>query len=153
MLGTLSLPFKPSFPFQRSRHHKMSLRASVSEVAHPSTAAGDHRRSLYEVLRVGRNASRVEIKTAYRALAKQYHPDATWRLMESSMAASPSDGRDFIEIRNAYATLSDPDARAVYDLNWNINSHRRWDTAGLSECRSSGRGRYQTRRWETDQCW
>ncbi|KAL6567674.1 hypothetical protein OROGR_001342 [Orobanche gracilis] len=153
MLGTLSLPLKPSFPFQRSRHHKMSFRAAVSEVTQHSTAEADHRRSLYEVLRVGRNASRVEIKTAYRALAKLYHPDATSRFMDSSMAASSSDGRDFIEIRDAYATLSDPDARAVYDLNWNINSHRRWDKDGLSECRSSRRGRYPTRRWETDQCW
>ncbi|KAI8547872.1 hypothetical protein RHMOL_Rhmol07G0228900 [Rhododendron molle] len=32
--------------------------------------------SLYEVLRVKRNASLTEIKTAYSSLAKLYHPDA-----------------------------------------------------------------------------
>ncbi|KAK9989169.1 hypothetical protein SO802_029408 [Lithocarpus litseifolius] len=30
---------------------------------------------------------------------------------------SESDGRDFIEIHNVYATLSDPAARALYDLS------------------------------------
>lgn len=88
--------------------------------------------SLYEILRVDRTASLNEIKTAYRSLAKVYHPDA--------MGAS-SDGRDFIELRDAYATLSDPTARAMYDM---------W---------LGGRGRrvrsrvYPSRRWETDQCW
>ncbi|KAI3456758.1 hypothetical protein Pfo_013421 [Paulownia fortunei] len=151
MLGTLTLPFTPSLPLQQSRHRKMSVRAAVAEVAQPSAAAD--RRSLYEVLRVRQNASQVEIKTAYRTLAKLYHPDATSRFMDSSIAAS-SDGRDFIEIHNAYATLSDPNARAVYDLNLNVNSQRRWNTVGVSGYQSPGRGRYYpTRRWETDQCW
>ncbi|KAL0399057.1 UNVERIFIED_CONTAM: Chaperone protein DnaJ [Sesamum radiatum] len=128
----------------------MSLRAAMAEVAQPAAA---DRRSLYEVLRVRQNASQVEIKTAYRTLAKLYHPDATSRFMDSSVA-STSDGRDFIEIQNAYETLSDPDARAVYDSNLNVDSRRRWNTAGLSGYGSPGRSRiYRTRRWETDQCW
>ncbi|GFP90965.1 chaperone protein Dnaj 11 chloroplastic [Phtheirospermum japonicum] len=115
----------------------MSVRAAVAEVAQPSSAAAAARRSLYEVLRIRRNASQVEIKTAYRTLAKLYHPAA------AASSSSSSDGRDFIEIHKAYATLSDPDARAVYDLNLNVDSKRR-----------PGRGRfYPTRRWETDQCW
>lgn len=152
MLGAPALAFKPSFLFQESRNRKMSVRASVAEVAQLAAAVPD-RRSLYEVLRVKQNASQVEIKTAYRTLAKLYHPDATSRFMDSSIASS-SDGRDFIEIQNAYETLSDPDARAEYDLNLSVNSQRRWNTSGISGYRSPGRGRfYQTRRWETDQCW
>ncbi|PIN22230.1 hypothetical protein CDL12_05057 [Handroanthus impetiginosus] len=150
MLGITTLSSKPSIPF----HRKMFVRAAaVAEVA-PSAAAAD-RKSLYEVLRVRRNASPVEIKTAYRTLAKLYHPDATSRFLDSSIASS-SDGRDFIEIHNAYATLSDPDARAVYDSNLNVNSQSRWSTrtAGVSGYRYPGRGRFHpTRRWETDQCW
>jgi DnaJ-class molecular chaperone len=46
--------------------------------------------SLYEMLRVKWTTSPTEIKTAY-------HPDAV-----------QSDGQDFMEIHNAYATLSDP---------------------------------------------
>ncbi|GER33901.1 chaperone protein DNAj [Striga asiatica] len=136
MQGTLSLPSKHSLPTQPSRRRTASVRASIAEVAPPSDAAG---RSLYEVLRIRRNASPVEIKTAYRTLAKLYHPDATSRFMESPPATS-----DFIEIHNAYATLSDPDARAEYDINLKVGSGYR----------SSGRGRFNpTRKWETDQCW
>ncbi|KAI3466379.1 hypothetical protein Pfo_023042 [Paulownia fortunei] len=150
MLGTLTLPSQPCLTFQ-SLPRRMVLRASVAKVA-PAAAAVDAR-SLYEVLRVKRNASQMEIKTAYRTLAKLYHPDATSRFMDSPIASS-TDGRDFIEIHNAYATLSDPDARAVYDFNLNVNSQRRWNTAGLSGFRIPGRGRYYpSRRWETDQCW
>ncbi|XP_075499318.1 chaperone protein dnaJ 11, chloroplastic-like [Primulina tabacum] len=107
-----------------------------------TTAAVD-RKSLYEVLQVKHNASQREIKTAYRTLAKLYHPDATSRFMDSSVAATSTDGGDFIEIHNAYATLSDPDARAVYDFNLNVGLRRRLSSERF----------YRSRRWETDQCW
>ncbi|PIN02421.1 hypothetical protein CDL12_25064 [Handroanthus impetiginosus] len=150
MLGTLTLPSQPSFASQ-FRPPRMFVCSAVSEVA--PAAVGVDKRSLYEVLRVKRNASQMEIKTAYRTLAKLYHPDATSRFMDSSIASS-TDGRDFIEIRNAYATLSDPDARSVYDTSLSLNSQRRWNTEGLSRYGSPDRGRfYRSRRWETDQCW
>lgn len=95
--------------------------------------------SLYEVLRVNRNASAKEIKAAYRNLAKLYHPDAAATLPEEF-----SDGRNFIEIHDAYATLSDPSARALYDLKLSVCYRRRGFVP--SEF-------YPTRRWETDQCW
>ncbi|KAA8527111.1 hypothetical protein F0562_008660 [Nyssa sinensis] len=97
--------------------------------------------SLYEVLRVRRNASPMEIKTAYRSLAKLYHPDAS--------RSDAADGRDFIEIHNAYATLSDPAARALYDVSLSAGLRRR--RFGLSARNDSEY--YPTRTWETDQCW
>ncbi|CAA0814041.1 Chaperone DnaJ-domain superfamily protein [Striga hermonthica] len=139
MLGTLTFPSHSACVSHRRPRRMMLPRASIAEASPPS-AASDSRRSLYEVLRVQRDASQTEIKTAYRTLAKLYHPDATSRFLDSAVAA---DGRDFIEIRNAYATLSDPDARSVYDLNLRVGSQRRRDTGGF----------YPTRRWETDQCW
>lgn len=148
MLGTLTLPSQPSFLLQ-PRPRRSFMCAAVAEVS----PAVDNR-SLYEVLRVKRDASQTEIKTAYRTLAKLHHPDARSRFMESSIASSTTDGRDFIEIRDAYATLSDPDARSVYDSNLNENLRRRWNAAGVSGLRSPGGGRfYPTRKWETDQCW
>lgn len=91
--------------------------------------------NLYEVLRVKETASPIEIKTAYRKLAKQFHPD------------KGSDGRDFMEIREAYATLSDPAAREEYDRSrW----RRQW--IRFDSLNRSGTV-FRTRRWETDQCW
>ncbi|KAJ4976670.1 hypothetical protein NE237_001776 [Protea cynaroides] len=95
--------------------------------------------NLYKVLRVEETASQVEIKTAYRTLAKLYHPDA---------ATSDSDARNFIEIHKAYATLSDPSARARYDLS--IAGPRRFS---YSSAAASDFVVGRTRRWETDQCW
>ncbi len=100
--------------------------------------------SLYEVLRVKQTASPTEIKTAYRSLAKTYHPDA-----------SPvgSDGRDFIQIHNAYETLSDPAARAVYDMSLGAGGRRSYAYAYSSGGIRGRSGYNSTRRWETDQCW
>lgn len=97
------------------------------------------------MLRVDENASVTEIKAAYRSLAKLYHPDA-----------SESDGRDFIQIHNAYETLSDPSTRTLYDLSLGLRSERR--SSGSSSSSSFGFypvgfGGRPTRRWETDQCW
>ncbi|KVH99256.1 chaperone protein dnaJ 11, chloroplastic-like [Cynara cardunculus var. scolymus] len=116
---------------------KASLHAVVEEPVMESTKMKP--RSLYDVLRVKRNATPSEIKSAYRSLAKRYHPDAS--------DSKQNDDRDFIDIHNAYATLSDPSTRALYDLKLSTGLERR----------SGGLGRssefYSCRRWETDQCW
>ncbi|WVY89540.1 hypothetical protein V8G54_035054 [Vigna mungo] len=102
--------------------------------------------SLYEVLRIKQNASAVEIKSAYRNLAKVYHPD-------SALRRSESDERDFIEIHDAYQTLSDPSARAVYDLSLVAARGGSGSFTSLVAPDGSSRLYYQTRKWETDQCW
>ncbi|MFS7922167.1 putative DnaJ domain, Chaperone J-domain superfamily [Helianthus anomalus] len=72
------------------------------------------RSSLYEVLRVKRDATFNEIKAAYRNLAKVYHPDCS--------EIEKHDDRRFIEIHDAYATLCNPADRAMYDMKLNIRS-------------------------------
>ncbi|CAD6339495.1 unnamed protein product [Miscanthus lutarioriparius] len=91
--------------------------------------------SLYEALRVGRAATQVEIKGAYRAMVKRLHPD-TSRSSSSRTAAA------FLEIQRAYETLSDPDARAQYDRS-----------LGPPHRPRPGAGVMRVRRWETDECW
>ncbi len=61
----------------------------------------------YEVLSVSRTASDGELKTAYRRLAMQYHPDRN----PGDSAAEDK----FKECSEAYQVLTDPDKRAAYD--------------------------------------
>lgn len=61
----------------------------------------------YEVLSVSRDASDQELKTAYRKLAMQYHPDRNPGNAEAE--------DKFKECSEAYQVLSDPDKRAAYD--------------------------------------
>lgn len=65
------------------------------------------KRDYYEVLSVERTASDGEIKTAYRKLAMQYHPDRN--------PNNPQAEEKFKECSEAYAVLSDADKRAAYD--------------------------------------
>jgi molecular chaperone DnaJ len=61
----------------------------------------------YEVLSVSRDASDQELKTAYRKLAMQYHPDRN--------PDNPEAEDKFKECSEAYQVLSDPEKRAAYD--------------------------------------
>lgn len=65
------------------------------------------KRDYYEVLGVGRNADAKEIKSAYRKLAKKYHPDM-----------NPGDKQaeqKFKEVTEAYNVLSDTEKKKLYD--------------------------------------
>src|SRR5437763_5602108 len=70
-------------------------------------------RGFYKTLGVGRSASEKDIKSAYRKLARKYHPDV-----------NPGDKQaeeKFKEIGEAYEVLSDPEKRKRYDQfgsNW-----------------------------------
>lgn len=63
-------------------------------------------RDYYEVLGVPRNASNDDLKSAFRRLARQYHPDVN---------NEPDAEERFKEINEAYAVLSDAERRAAYD--------------------------------------
>ncbi|WFA09539.1 molecular chaperone DnaJ [Tissierella sp. Yu-01] len=64
-------------------------------------------RDYYEILGVGRDATSDEIKSAYRKLAKKYHPDLNPNNAEAE--------QKFKEANTAYEVLSDEDKRARYD--------------------------------------
>jgi molecular chaperone DnaJ len=65
------------------------------------------RRDYYEILGLNRSATQVEIKRAFRRLARRHHPDVNPNDRESEAR--------FKEIAEAYAILGDPDRRAQYD--------------------------------------
>lgn len=65
------------------------------------------RRDPYEVLGVSRSASADEIKSAYRRLARRFHPDVN--------PNDPEAEEKFKEVGEAYSILSDTDKRARFD--------------------------------------
>src|SRR6202043_2201993 len=69
-------------------------------------------RDYYKVLGVERAASADQIKTAYRRLARKYHPD---------VSKEPNAEARFKEMQEAYEVLKDPEKRAAYNqlgANW-----------------------------------
>lgn len=67
-------------------------------------------RDYYEILGVGRKASADEIKTAFRKLARKYHPDL------APEGKKKSAEEKFKEINEANEVLSDPEKRKQYDI-------------------------------------
>jgi curved DNA-binding protein len=87
----------------------------------------------YKVLGVDKNASEKEIKSAFRKLARKYHPDVN--------PDDPQAETRFKEINEAYEVLGDSDKRAKYDQlgsEW-----QRWQQAG------GGPGDFDWSRWAT----
>lgn len=85
-------------------------------------------KNLYEILGVKSNANSSEIRSAYRKLVKQHHPD--------SHSKSSQDSALFQQITNAYFTLSHADKRSSYDaaiskqqlpgLSFNFRELKNW---------------------------
>ncbi|MEI6291441.1 MAG: DnaJ domain-containing protein, partial [Chloroflexota bacterium] len=72
-------------------------------------------RDYYEILGVAKTAGQDEVKSAFRKLARQFHPDVN---------KEPDAEDKFKEINEAYSVLADADKRARYD---------RYGRAGLGD--------------------
>lgn len=88
-------PFSPSYQSRASGQKK-------STALFMSTST-----DFYGVLGVSRSADAKEIKSAYRKLAKQYHPDAN---------PGTDTTEKFQEINRAYEVLTDPNLKQKYDM-------------------------------------
>lgn len=89
----------------RYRPHVASCTPKTKPKPPPRTPrAAQQHAAMYDVLGVTRTATPEQIRTAYRRLARQLHPDV-----------NPGGGDRFKQVTEAYDVLSDPDSRAVYD--------------------------------------
>jgi molecular chaperone DnaJ len=82
------------------------------------------KRDYYEVLGVGREATPDEMKSAYRKLAHQFHPDKN--------PGNKQAEERFKEASEAYAVLSDPEKRARYDRFGHQNGRSPFEDFGFS---------------------
>ncbi|MCM1394489.1 MAG: DnaJ domain-containing protein, partial [[Eubacterium] siraeum] len=69
-------------------------------------------KNYYEILGIKKGASADEIKSSYRKLAKQYHPDM---FTNASDAEKKEAEVKFKEVNHAYEVLSDDQKRKIYD--------------------------------------
>ena len=83
------------------------------------------KRDYYEILGIPKSASVDEIKKAYRTLALKHHPDRV--PAEQKKEAEEK----FKEISEAYAVLSDPQKRAVYDQQGHAGFDQRYSTEDI----------------------
>lgn len=67
--------------------------------------------TFYSVLGVDKGTSLLEIKAAYRQMARKYHPDVCPVSLRDECT------QKFLEVQNAYEVLSDPELKADYDYH------------------------------------
>ncbi len=80
------------------------------------------KRDYYEVLGVSKTADEKEIKSAFRRLAKKYHPD---------LNKDKDAPEKFKEVQEAYEVLSDPNKRQTYDKYGHAAFDQNGDTSGF----------------------
>ncbi|CAH1431947.1 unnamed protein product [Lactuca virosa] len=113
-----SLPPHISFKFNNT-HVKIShtsirtphitTKVSASAAANGYCIPTQVKETLYDLLGISESGTLSEIKQAYKKMALKYHPDVSppERTEEYTVR--------FIRVQEAYETLSDPEARSMYD--------------------------------------
>ena len=86
----------------------------------------------YEVLQLSPNATSDTVERVYRMLAKRFHPDNQ----------ETGDAQRFADVQRAFDTISDPSARAAFDVKYDENRALTWKVfrqEGASDHRSEDR--------------
>ncbi|KAG6524174.1 chaperone protein dnaJ 20, chloroplastic-like [Zingiber officinale] len=110
--GRVLLPHSPAggrFPPSLRSPAATTPRAEAGAAAFTAVEEEGFEASLYDLLGVPSSVSAGEIKKAYKHLARKYHPDV------SPPERAEEYTQRFIEVQEAYETLSDPRRRALYD--------------------------------------
>ncbi len=93
-------------------------------------------RDYYAVLGVGWEATRRQIQSAFRLLARRYHPDTN--------RADPLAERQFKRVARAYEVLGNPARRAAYDARWTRGRFASPGSAGRTSFEVADRALYHS---------
>ncbi|XP_052207036.1 chaperone protein dnaJ 20, chloroplastic-like [Diospyros lotus] len=124
----------------RNRNGYPRLSAALDD---GSVVAALEAMSFYELLGIPETGTLLEIKQAYKQLARKYHPDV------SPPGRTEEYTQRFIRVQEAYETLSDPRQRALYDrdmargLHLVFSARRRYQSDEPMEERSEWKNRWQ----------
>ncbi|MED6130784.1 hypothetical protein PIB30_003805 [Stylosanthes scabra] len=121
-----------------------SPRATLNAVAEEEAAPPLSELTFYELLGISESGSLMEIKQAYKQLARKYHPDVSppGRVEEYT--------KRFIRVQEAYETLSDPTRRAMYDsdmargVHFAFNARRSYHHRDQVEHKREWKSRWQS---------
>ncbi|CAL9097754.1 unnamed protein product, partial [Musa textilis] len=114
---------------------KLSLRRPRAAESHFFPPHMDH----YKTLGLGRNATKGEIKEAFRRSALKFHPD---KHSQSSKEVREGASRVFKQASEAYQVLIDDRKRADYDRAWRGGFSDRWSRGASSSSSSSSSSSY-----------
>jgi curved DNA-binding protein CbpA len=123
--------------------------AAASETLEDFLARAGQAANHYETLNVGRQAATDQIKNAYHALARRYHPD---RFHRADSALRSKVESAFARIAHAYEVLRDQSSRAAYDAQIGVRTAAAQPTDGAtarSTAKSGGKKAAEEDRAET----
>jgi curved DNA-binding protein CbpA len=112
--------------FEEFENHSAFEDRAITDQKHGCLAKGRDR----SVLGLTRRANSADIRAAYRALAKQSHPDVNAGDMEAEQRTK--------DINRAYEILGDPEMRAAYDLE--LARYRAQERRSFSSAAAAGVG-------------
>jgi len=107
--------------------------------------------SFYELLGISEDVGLRDIKQAYRQMARKYHPD----VCPPEQAEEYT--RRFIEVQEAYETLSDPRRKNLYDsylsgrIHAGVSGINRWDYTQEELAKEEWRSRWETQLYDLKQ--
>jgi curved DNA-binding protein CbpA len=122
----------------------------AADSAKPEGEEWEWKNDYYDMLGVGKNATQDEIKSAYRKLARELHPDV-----------NPKNAEQFKNITSAYNTLSDETKRQEFDEMQEWEQQFKNPSTGRPDAGAGGHGEWDTfvdahmspPRWDFEDDW
>ncbi|KAI3518558.1 hypothetical protein L1887_07363 [Cichorium endivia] len=116
----ISIPFTVRLPVPSGSARSFRTKLAAAAVKDGGASVSETVKedlSFYELLGIPETVTLMEIKQAYKQLARKYHPDV------SPPGRTEEYTQRFIRVQEAYETLSDPSRRAMYDRDMAMGIH------------------------------